>query len=226
MDNLIRDLAIIAIQHLDLGKLFFPPPDQNAYIEKMGYIIQKGQEQIATEQPQTPTEATHSTSQVSTVTPEETFRYQNIELGKELYKLELHLSQRCRIFGKPCDCCEKHTLLIGLAEETVPIATRIGQPADVYLEIVSWLNQHGHKFNPEAVESGQYDAEYPILSGQASLFRKRITGTEKISALLTQEENQAIQNKAKDMLEEQMDGASDEAKEQARAILEDKLAEL
>ena len=50
---------------------------------------------------------------------EEIFDYQKRELYGEMWLLEAHLSNGCRIAGKLCDCCSKHTIAVRkLARET------------------------------------------------------------------------------------------------------------
>lgn len=138
----------------------------------------------------------------SSVTPEETLDYQKREIGKELYKLERHLSQGCRIFNKPCDCCAKHSLLEGLAEETIPIASRMGRDTKPYTNLIGWLEENADKFTQEAVESGEYDEAYIELSGEASNLRKEIMGTDKLSEFLTEGEKESIKSRARDMVDE------------------------
>jgi hypothetical protein len=112
--------------------------------------------------------------EISRVTPEETLAYQNKKIVQVLYGLELHLAESCRIFGKPCDCCDKHSLIEGLAQETIPIASRMGKSTQPYELLVSWIDRNRHKFSEEAVASGKYDTEYKALSGEVSLLRKGI----------------------------------------------------
>jgi hypothetical protein len=113
----------------------------------------------------------------SRLTPEEILAYQNKKIGEVLYEVELHLAEGCRIFNKPCDCCEKHSLIRGLAVETIPIASRMGKSTEPYEDLVSWLDRNEPKFSEEAVASGRYDGEYKALSGEVSLLRKAITGS-------------------------------------------------
>ena len=141
-----------------------------------------------------------------TLTNEEILTYQNREIGKELWLLERHLAQGCRISGKPCDCCQKHTFLEALAQETIPIASRIGQPIDPYEKLISWVNQNKHKFTEDAVGSGLYDSEYAVLAGQASLLRKEITGSEAVGALLSNSEREAVKGRVMERITQHIEG--------------------
>jgi hypothetical protein len=110
----------------------------------------------------------------SRLSPEEILTYQNKKIAEVLYGMELHLAEGCHIFGKPCDCCDKHSLIKGLAVETIPIASRMGKPIEPYESLVSWLDTNEHKFSEAAVASGRYNSEYKPLSGEVSLLRKAI----------------------------------------------------
>lgn len=122
----------------------------------------------------------------SKITSEETVVYQKKEIAKELWQLEKHLAQGCRIPDKngkriPCDCCQKGTFVSGLAYETIPIAERIGQSSNVFNEIATWCEELDTKVTVSAIESGQYD--YKRLSGEASTLRKKLMGTLALSAM-------------------------------------------
>ena len=128
------------------------------------------------------------TTDVSKLTNDEILAYQNREIGRELWQLEKHLSQGCRIpdrTGKPvpCDCCEKGSFIAGLAYESIPIAERGGKPSTIYEKIAKWAEELEPMVTASAVESGQYD--YKNLSGQASALRKELMGTGSLNALLT-----------------------------------------
>ncbi len=71
------------------------------------------------------------------VSDEETVAYQGRELGKALLLMELHLQQKCKINGVPCDCCEKHPMAIeALAEEALGMTGNAQ-----YSDIVSWTKR-------------------------------------------------------------------------------------
>jgi len=131
----------------------------------------------------TPSEASPSVTRLqqasksSGLTPEEILAYQNKKIGEVLYGMELHLAENCRIFNKPCDCCDKHSLIKGLAVESIPIASRMGKSTQPYEAVVGWIERNEPKFTEEAVASGNYDREYKPLSGEVSLLRKAITGS-------------------------------------------------
>jgi hypothetical protein len=123
---------------------------------------------------------------VSKLTSDETLAYQKKEIAKELWQLEKHLAQGCRIpdnSGKriPCDCCEKGTFIAGLAYESIPIAERAGQTSDVFDKIAHWSEDLAPMVTITAVESGKHD--YKKLSGEASALRKELMGTLALSAM-------------------------------------------
>jgi len=60
------------------------------------------------------------------VSDAETIAYQNRELGKALLLMELHLQQKCKINGTPCDCC----LPEGTTIYTNPGIATIERPGD------------------------------------------------------------------------------------------------
>ena len=133
-------------------------------------------------------EAASRPTHASSLTSEETLAYQNREIAKELWALEKHLSQGCRIPNKdgvpmPCDCCEKGSFIAGLAQEAIPISERSGQPSAVYEKIANWCESLDPMVAVEAVESGQWD--YKKLSGEASALRKELMGTTSLKAMIT-----------------------------------------
>lgn len=107
----------------------------------------------------------------SGVTTTETIQYQREEMVKELSLLEKHLQQGCKIFGKACDCCEKHPVTVeGLAQET------LGMTADpLYSEVAQWARKLAPITTIEASESRQYDKVYYQLAVEARELRKRIS---------------------------------------------------
>ena len=126
------------------------------------------------------------TTGVSKLTSEETIAYQKREIAKELWQLEKHLAQGCRIPDKtgkriPCDCCEKGSWIAGLAYESIPIAERAGQTSDIFEKIASWAETLEPMVTVAAVEGGQYD--YKKLSGEASALRKKLMGSLALKAL-------------------------------------------
>ena len=127
------------------------------------------------------------TTGASKLTSEETIDYQKREIAKELWQLEKHLAQGCRIPDKtgeriPCDCCEKGSFIAGLAYESIPIAERAGQASGVFEKIAQWSEDLTPMVTVDAVESGQYD--YKKLSGQASALRKELMGSLALKAML------------------------------------------
>lgn len=145
----------------------------------------------------------------SPVTTEETIAYQRRELGKELVLLEKHLQQKCKIAGKPCDCCEKHPLIIeALAQET------LGMTADpLFDETAQWAQRASPLTTEAASASGQYDDRYAQLAVEARRLRKRIMGTEDLNALLTPDQQTKVQEELAEILAE---GGPNERSEEVR----------
>ncbi len=122
------------------------------------------------------------------VSDAETVAYQDRELGKALLLMELHLQQRCKINGIPCDCCEKHPMTIeALAEEALGMTGN-----SQYSDITDWAKRVAPQTSAVASASGDYDELYPQLAQEARVFRKRIMGTEDIKALISPEERERI----------------------------------
>jgi len=133
-----------------------------------------------------PSSSSATSKSLSKLTNDEVLAYQNREIGRELWQLEKHLSQGCRIPDKtgeriPCDCCDKGSFISGLAFESIPIAERGGKPSDIYTKIAEWAEALQPMVTVPAVESGQYD--YKQLSGEASNLRKELMGTLSISSI-------------------------------------------
>ena len=112
-----------------------------------------------------------TTREGAQVTTPETIAYQNRELAKSLLALESHLSQGCRIFGKPCDCCSgRHPLeLEKLSEEARSMSSD-----PVYAEVIAFAREVEMKANTQAVASGQYEGDYPGMAAHARRLRKRL----------------------------------------------------
>ena len=145
-----------------------------------------------------------STAATSKLTSEETLAYQKREIGRELWQLERHLAQGCRIPDKsgkriPCDCCEKGSFIAGLAYESIPIAERAGQTSDIFEKIAEWSEELAPMVTVAAVESGQYD--YKKLSGEASALRKKLMGSLTLGALLSPKERTEVAERATKMIE-------------------------
>lgn len=113
-------------------------------------------------------------------TTEETITELKGRLAKEIYRFQLDLTAGCKIAGKPCDCCDKHPGLglAALCEELLPM-----DPTNpIYQEIPAWYKHNAHKLSLEGSASGKYDAEYPLMSAEMRVFRKRLMGTENLKS--------------------------------------------
>ncbi len=133
----------------------------------------------------------------SALSSEELIAYQNRELGRELWLLERHLSQGCRIPDRkgrrtPCDCCAKGSFIAGMAYESIPIAERIGLPSKIYHEIAQWAEKLEPKVTVPAITEGGHD--YKKLSGEASMLRKKLMGTISLKALDGEEKEAQIKS--------------------------------
>ena len=145
-----------------------------------------------------------STTGASKLTSEETLAYQNREIGRELWLLEKHLAQGCRIPDKtgkriPCDCCEKGGFIAGLAYESIPIAERASRSSASYEKVARWAENLNPMVTVAAVEGGQYD--YKKLSGEASALRKELMGSLALGALLSPKERTEVAEKATRIVE-------------------------
>ena len=194
------------IAHVPIERALFPPRDNTKALEE--FITSMEQTRSPKEAPvlEKPTSTKTSTIQetekapeikpqshtsgstavASKLTSEETLAYQKREIAKELWQLEKHMAQGCRIPDKtgkriPCDCCEKGSFIAGLAYESIPIAERAGQPSNIFEKIAQWSDDLTPMVTVAAVESGQYD--YKKLSGEASALRKELMGTLTLSAM-------------------------------------------
>lgn len=109
------------------------------------------------------------------VSDSETLEYQIDHLLDELNLIEVHLSERGRIAGKPCDCIAKSARRIkAYAQETIPIASRQGKETEIYSQMATWAAEMQEIGTEEAVASGGFDERYVTESGSASLLRKSL----------------------------------------------------
>ena len=142
----------------------------------------------------------------STITTEETIAYQRREIGKQMMLLETHLQQRCRIDGKPCDCCEKHPIVMeGLAQETIGMTTD-----PIYPDIVDWARYLSPITTQTASESGQYSDQYPELAIRTRELRKRMMGTTDLQALMSPEQQARAEEKTDKLLEKLRESSKEE----------------
>jgi len=132
-------------------------------------------------------------------TTEETTAQLKRRLAKELYKLELDMAAGMRTAGKPCDCLNsKHSLLFeAVSEELIPLDPQ----NSIYSEILDWVNAALPKGTFEAISSGRYDAEYPLMASEMRDFRKRLLGTTSLTAMIESKE-QITLDQAKKMAAE------------------------
>lgn len=189
------------IARIPVEKVLFPPRDNTKALE--GFVTIMGgtrspKEVPASEKP-TSTITTPST-QPELPTTEETTAQLKRKLAKELYKLELDLAGGMKTAGKPCDCLNsKHSLLFeSVAEELIPLDPH----NPIYREILGWVTAALPKGTFEAISSGRYDAEYPLMASEMRDFRKRIMGTTALTAMIEPKE-QITLDQAKNMAAEE-----------------------
>ena len=181
------------INRLPIERVLFRPPDHNKALEEFARTLPHAESQkesppeqktmVMVKPPEKVAQAV-STSVLERpgLSTEETIAYQNREIGKQLLAMESHYAQRMRIAGTPCDCgATKHLLYLEqLCVETIPM---VGDPS-TYEGIISWVRENEPKSTEEAAKSGRHDGEYPVLSGQARDFRKRVMGTLSPTAMI------------------------------------------
>ena len=200
------------INRVPIERVLFRPPDHTKALEDFARSLPHTESQkegspepraaVTTKPPEKVAQAV-STSVLERprLSTEETVAYQNREIGKQLLAMESHYAQRMRIAGTPCDCgATKHLLYLEqLCLETIPM---VSDPS-TYEEITSWVKEAEPKSTEAAAKSGKYDQDYPVLSGQAREFRKRVMGTLSPRAM--------IEPKGQITLEEAKKLAADEA---------------
>ena len=110
------------------------------------------------------------------VSDDSTYRFQLDLLIDNATDLEtVHLPNKGRIGGKPCDCIMKHSrILRAHAKETIPIASRQGKESRIFAELSTLADHLMEIGTKEAVESGQYDDEYLKQAGVMSNYRKKL----------------------------------------------------
>ncbi|GAI76418.1 unnamed protein product, partial [marine sediment metagenome] len=171
-----------------IEKVLFPPRDNTKALEEFAAGMRS---------PTSPGKAPPQQKMTTTITTEreeaeatvpgtaievpagQTLRKRNAQvirrLAKECYKTELDLANGLLTNGKPCDCLnDKHALFFeSICEELIPLDPQ----NPIYREILGWVKAALPKATPEAISSGRYDAEYPLMASQMRDFRKRLTGS-------------------------------------------------
>ena len=207
MKNHIKNLIFDEIEKSVVRSLR-PKPQKPAkdYHDRQIERIDKtlhGLEQTTTPQSQNKGTKTGSTTLYPSLpTKEETTLHLKRRLALELYKAEIDLADKLKIFGKSCDCLDyKHNLEIqAVAEELIP-----REPDNpVYSEIVKWLNDNAEKVTLEASASGVYDDEYPKMAELFSDFRKRAVGTLSRDYFISAEDKERVRQKTQEVLEKEM----------------------
>ena len=178
---------------IPIERVLFPPRDKIKALEEFaaGLSAPTTQNKTPTSQSVASATTTVPEKQVDLPTSTETAQELKRRLGKELYRAELDLSNKLRIAGKPCDCLDsKHTLGLEAAAEEL-----IAQEPDntVYQEIIAWIKRNQSKLSIEAIVSGQYDEEYPRMAAEFKVFRKRIMGTTKLTAMVAPEKQISLE---------------------------------
>ena len=209
MENRIKNLIFDGIEKGIVRSLRPKPkkPEKDYHdrqIERIDKTLQ-GLQQTTTTAPQSQNKGTKtgSTTLYSPLpTKEETTLYLKKRLALELYKAEIDLADKLKIFGNPCDCMDyKHNLEIqAVAEELVP-----KEPENpVFSEIVKWLNDNAEKVTLEASASGVYDDEYPQMAELFSDFRKRTVGTLSRDYFISAEDARRVTEKSGEILKKEL----------------------
>ena len=164
------------IDHIPFERALFPPRDNTKALEEFITSTKqtKSSKEALPEQKPTST-ITRPPPQLERPTTEETLAQLKRRLAKECYKTELDLANGLLINGKPCDCLnDKHALFFeSICEELIPLDPQ----NPIYLEILDWVKAALPKATSEAIMSGRYAAEYPLMASQMRDFRKRLTGS-------------------------------------------------
>ena len=123
-------------------------------------------------------------------TTADTILTQRQRLGLELYQFQLDLQDGCKIQGKPCDCCLKHSTLglEGLARETMAMRPLLPawstMPQDL-ADVIQWVTTYSERLTPEASASGQWEDWYRNEAAPwTRQMRRRVMGTENVTALV------------------------------------------
>ncbi len=168
----VKDLVIGMAQRTPWERTLFPPPDRMKDLEKVSQVLNSAPGRSPSPAPVAvqprPAGAVAVKEQVS---PEAMLDYQKRLIYGQLWLLQGHLTNGCRIDGEVCDCCSKHVLALeALTAETQPM-----DPADpLWPEIAGFCNVILYKTEVAAVISGTYAAEYPGMSAQVRGLRKRV----------------------------------------------------
>jgi hypothetical protein len=119
---------------------------------------------------------TKESAEVEGVSDDSTYRFQLDLLISNAQDLEtVHLPNKGRIGGKPCDCITKHARTLGFhAKETIPIASRQGKDFRIFAEISTLADHLMLIGTKDAVETGKYDDEYLQQAGAMSTYRKKL----------------------------------------------------
>ncbi|MBA7480227.1 hypothetical protein ES707_15676 [subsurface metagenome] len=107
---------------------------------------------------------------------ETTLKYQLDHIIDDLEHLETeHLPYQGRLNGEPCDCIAKAARSLRRhAVETIPIAARQGEGAQIFSAMKDWAQHLIDIGTINQVVSGRYDDEYLAQAGDASNYRKQV----------------------------------------------------
>ena len=226
-------LGLLALSKLPIEKMFYKRPDPIAQVDELAkrltpsnaYQTPSNAPEIKEPVPMEPVgdpapvqpEVSLETEDVisdkpkdARITTPETVEYQKRELGKEIMLLEKHLQQKCKIFGRACDCCEKHPIVVeGLAQET------LGMTGDrLYEEVANWAKKITPMTTEAASRSGKYDDIYPDLAVEGRNLRKRILGTADVKAMLSPELSAKVNGQVTEILNRTLkqEGESNDAR--------------
>jgi len=199
MSNWARAISVVThiVEKIPFERLMTRPPDNTKHLRELRTILEGGKTE-----PQSAPAPAAALSEISLPTSDETAMTLKRRMAKELYRAEQDLEENLLIAGKPCDCLDsKHTLgLEATAEELIP------QEPDnpVYIEILQWITVNRPKVTRAAIASGQFKAEYPQMAAKFKEFRKRVLGTEAITAMIESEKPLSL-DEAKQLARDEAD---------------------
>jgi hypothetical protein len=142
----------------------------------------------------TPEPHVHQIEQPQLANTAETLAELKRRLAKELYRFELDLQGGGRIANKPCDCLgKKHHLGIeATAEELMSYDKN-----PIYGQVIQWMNEHAPLFDPAEIANHQPNF-YQEMTPEVRAFRKEVMGTEKLIAMLNEDDQRKIAAKMKE----------------------------
>jgi hypothetical protein len=211
---MLTNTAATLLDRIPIERLIIKEPDHTKDYEELKAILKDSNQPKSEPAPESeivqPTSIIRKTHKPSGVSTQETVEYQNREIGKIVIQMERHAAQKFRINGKPCDCGIKHLPDIEeLCEEAIPMVSDTA----VYYKLIELGQELGPKVTVEAVESGQFDNEYPEYAKKYRDLRKELFGTLDFTPLFEKREKSHTLIGA--VVNRELEPATDDTKETA-----------